>query len=639
MKPFALFIFYWLFFSDFVLAQNTKSITVGEYSTTIKDKRLALIIGNNEYTEVSKLSNPTKDAKAIKTALEACGFDVIIHENGTEKSIKEKVREFSEKLKSYDVGMFYYSGHGVEVNGINYIVPVDIVRTASATDIGEECVATDFILKKMSEAGEVNKTYIMVLDACRNNPFKNIFKDISAETWKQPTVVPSGSITCFAASQGEKAIEGHLHSPYTELFLKHVNTPGLKIEDLFKRIRIDLIELRKSNPQINQEPVEMNKLTTEFYFVPAKDAKIPQADTKPVENKNELATLKILSTADGTIKIDGMQKGAIKANEIKVYNLEPGKYFVQLITDGEQISYTDEVNLSNTKSETLRFDIISKKPNKPQTESNNPETDKIENNTLVISVKGQKLEIYTVDLELITFDEARKTYEKLGAGWRIPTNTELEEMYYQLHKNGKGNFKSEDYWSSSPTSYGNWAIDFKNGSKHNGSSQYTKKYVRLVREYCKNCPRWIYTINENKIIPGRGLAGLEIGMDISSVTKALGIENRTLYNSDISVDAKIYELEDDVFLGIYFDGNKKVRSFRLSTDNFNKNNILKHNFFSFDKNDLISSIGKPLKTDNHYTCTGCKPNYQAETYYYNGISFWICDCNNKVTLLDIDNKE
>jgi uncharacterized caspase-like protein len=617
-------------------AQEFKSITVGEYTTTIKEKRLALVIGNNEYSEVSKLSNPIKDAKAIKTALEACGFDVIIHENGTEKSIKEKVREFSEKLKTYDVGMFYYSGHGIEVNGVNYIAPVDIVRTASATDIAEECVATEYILSKMSEAGRTNKTYIMVLDACRDNPFKNIFKDLGNQTWKAPSVIPSGSITCFAASQGEKAIEGKELSPYTELFLKHMKSPGLKIEDVFKRVRIDLEELKKINPQIAQEPVELNKLTTEFFFLPVNDSKIPQADTKPVENKNDLATLKILSTADGTIKIDGVQKGSIKANDVKVYDLKPGKYIVQLFTDGDNLPLNEEIYLSAAKTETLKFDILSKNPNKPQTESNKAETDKIENNTLVISVKGQKLEIYTVDLEQITFDEARKTYEKLGAGWRIPTNSELEEMYYQLHNNGKGNFKSEDYWSSSPTSYGNWAIDFKNGSKHNGSSQNTKKYVRLVREYCKNCPRWIYAINENKIIPGRGLAGLEIGMDISSVTNALGIESRTSYNSNISVDAKMYELEDDVFLGIYFDGNKKIKGFRLFTNNFNKNNILKHNFFSFDKNDLISSIGKPLKTDNHYTCTGCKPNYQAETYYYNGISFWICDCNNKVTLLDID---
>ena len=334
-------------------AQEFKSITVGEYKTTIKDKRLALVIGNNEYEE-NKLSNPVKDAKAIKSALEACGFDVIIHENGTEKSIKEKVREFSEKLKNYDVGMFYYSGHGVELNGINYIVPIDIVHNATAADIAEECIATEFILSKMGEAGRTNKTYIMVLDACRDNPFKNIFKDLGNQTWKAPSVVPSGSITCFAASQGEKAIEGKDLSPYTELFLKHMKSPGLKIEDVFKRVRIDLEELKKNNPQLAQEPVEMNKLTTDFYFVPAREGTNPP-DTKP---DNELATLKIFSTADGTIKIDGVQKGAIKSNKILIINNLPrGDHFVQLITsDGN--SKTETVKIISSDPVTIKFENI-----------------------------------------------------------------------------------------------------------------------------------------------------------------------------------------------------------------------------------------------------------------------------------------
>jgi hypothetical protein len=208
-----------LLFINLFAQYSGKSITVGEYFTTIKDKRLALVIGNNDYSEVSKLSNPINDAKAIKNALEACGFEVMTLENGTEKSIKEKVREFSEKLKSYDVGLFYYSGHGIEVNGVNYIAPVDIVREATANDIAEECVATEFILSKMGEAGQTNKTYIMVLDACRDNPFKNIFKDLGNQTWKAPSVVPSGSITCFQHRKEKKPSRAMYSVPILNYFL------------------------------------------------------------------------------------------------------------------------------------------------------------------------------------------------------------------------------------------------------------------------------------------------------------------------------------------------------------------------------------------------------------------------------------
>ena len=437
-----------LLLSNLIFAQNTKSITVGEYQTTIKDKRLALVIGNNDYSEVSKLSNPINDAKAIKNALEACGFEVMTLENGTEKSIKEKVREFSEKLKSYDVGLFYYSGHGIEVNGVNYIAPVDIVREATANDIAEECVATEFILSKMGEAGQTNKTYIMVLDACRDNPFKNIFKDLGNQTWKAPSVVPSGSITCFAASQGEKAIEGNVLSPYTELFLEHITTPGLRIEDVFIRVRNDLAELKKRNAQIIQEPVEVNKLNSVFYFVPLKDDKTTQNNSIPEENKKELSTLKILSTANGTIKIDGELKGSIKKNEIKVFKLEPGEYFVQLFTEIDNIPYNEEIKLSASITKTLKFEIISKNQNISKTVPDKSEPGKIDNNNLVINIEGKNLEVYHKNLGEMKWQDAKKSCEKLGAGWRLPTYSEYEHLWKNLHSKGKGDFKSGWYYDN-----------------------------------------------------------------------------------------------------------------------------------------------------------------------------------------------
>jgi hypothetical protein len=467
-----------------ISAQDYKSISVGGYSTTIKDKRLALVIGNNEYSEISKLSNPIKDAKAIKTALEACGFDVIIHENGTKKSIKEKVREFSEKLKSYDVGMFYYSGHGIEVNGVNYIAPVDIVSEASANDIVEECVATEFILSKMGEAGRTNKTYIMVLDACRNNPFKNIFKDFGSQTWKAPSVVPSGSITCFAASQGEKAIEGKELSPYTELFLKHMKSPGLKIEDVFKRVRIDLEELKINNPQLTQEPVEMNKLTTNFYFVPSKDEITIKPQTDPEVKITDLATLKILSTVNGTIKIDGELKGSIKENEIKIFKLEPGEYFVQLFTEKDNIPFDEEITLSAAKTETIKFDVKITSQNNPKKEPDILKTNNEEKNKLVINIDGKNLEVYPKKLGEMKWQDAEKLCEKLGAGWRLPNHVEYVAMMELLRRNGKWEIKSDWYFEQ----YGYLILLFPDGRYFLGGNhsenpyKRAKAYVRPVRD-------------------------------------------------------------------------------------------------------------------------------------------------------------
>jgi hypothetical protein len=435
-----------LIFSKNSIAQ--KSITVGEYSTTIKDKRLALVIGNNEYKYLSKLHSPGFDAKYMKMALQACGFEVIYLEDGTKESIETSIDIFSKKLKSYDVGLIYYSGHGAEINGVTYLVPVDMISTSSLADIEYKCVKTKWPMEKMAEAGNENKTYIMILDACRNNPFLDITKSTVVGCWTKPQSTPVGSIICFAASNGEQASQGDSLSPYTQLMLKHMKTPGLNLEGVFKKVRIDLTEMRKLNPKLNMVPVEENKLTTEFYFVPAREGENPEPDTKPGNVNTELATLKIFSTADGTIKIDGVQKGSIKANDVKIYDLKPGNYIVQLITDGDNVSFNKEVNLTAAKTEILNFEI----PNK--TESNKQETTSVVENGRIIKVNGQNIEFYPEDLGLMSWQDAEKACEKLGDGWRLPTTREIVEFWDICYKNKKKYFKEGWYYDND----GNYTI-------------------------------------------------------------------------------------------------------------------------------------------------------------------------------------
>jgi hypothetical protein len=183
--------------------------------------------------------------------------------------------------------MFYFSGQGYDVNGINYIVPVDF----TTNDTLEKCVASDYVLSKMAEAGQINKTYIMMLDVCRNNPFK---KNQDNNTLREASIAPPGSIICYAASPDQILFEGKELSPYTELFLKHIKTAGLKIEDIFKRVRTDLLEMKKNNPNLSQEPVEMNKLMNDFYFVPANSLKGDQF----VHKNNKKKSLNNNSDAD-----------------------------------------------------------------------------------------------------------------------------------------------------------------------------------------------------------------------------------------------------------------------------------------------------------------------------------------------------
>jgi tetratricopeptide (TPR) repeat protein len=226
----------------------------------LADKRLALVVGNAAYKD-NALKNPLNDARAMQTILKTCGFEVILLENVTSKTLTEQVQIFSSKLKNYGSGLFFYAGHGIEINGVNYILPTDVKSDLNQATIDKKCVKTDWIQENMVKSAGEGKCHILILDACRENPFASQL-GVLQETWSIPKNVPLGVITCYATSQGATAADGIGNNGlYTSVLLKHIKTPGLTIEQVFKRVRIDL------KKQGGQEPIESTKLTQDFYFI------------------------------------------------------------------------------------------------------------------------------------------------------------------------------------------------------------------------------------------------------------------------------------------------------------------------------------------------------------------------------------
>ncbi|MDD5713060.1 MAG: caspase family protein, partial [Smithellaceae bacterium] len=214
-------------------AAEGRSVDVKAREAAVAEHRIALVIGNSAY-RMGALRNPVNDARAVAATLRDLGFSV---EERTDLSYQEMGRaivRFGQAIRRNSVALFYYAGHGLQVQGSNYLVPVD----AQIHDEGEvqfAAVNAGLILAKMEEAK--NPVNIVILDACRDNPYARSWKRSSGGRGLAKMDAPVGSIIAYAAGPGETADDGRGNNGlYTESLVRQMKTPGLKIEDVFKRV-------------------------------------------------------------------------------------------------------------------------------------------------------------------------------------------------------------------------------------------------------------------------------------------------------------------------------------------------------------------------------------------------------------------
>ena len=205
------------------------------------EKRLALVIGNAEYVgKGNTLRNPVNDANDVSTKLKALDFDVTTLRNGSKLEMKDAIHQFSVKAKNSDVALFYYSGHGLQSEGQNYMMPVD-AEPDSPADIEYSCYPLNQLLDKLDESNCPMK--IVVLDACRNNPFTRGWYRSSAEDGLASVNPPRGTFITFATAAGSKALDGTgRNSPYTNAFLETLDVPNLTLFDFFNTVGQQVLE-------------------------------------------------------------------------------------------------------------------------------------------------------------------------------------------------------------------------------------------------------------------------------------------------------------------------------------------------------------------------------------------------------------
>ena len=217
-----------------------------------EEQRTALVIGNSTYRE-TPLRNPVNDARAMGKTLGALGFTVLAHENANKRTMEAAIIEFGRRLAEGGVGFFYYAGHGLQVRGRNYLVPVDAdIDSEAITRIA--AVDVDLLLEQMAEAK--NRVNIVILDACRNNPFERKLR--GASRGLAAVDAARGTLVAYATAPGSVAADGDgSNGLYTEELLQALQVPGLKVEEVFKRVRVNVANRSKGS----QTPWESSSLT------------------------------------------------------------------------------------------------------------------------------------------------------------------------------------------------------------------------------------------------------------------------------------------------------------------------------------------------------------------------------------------
>lgn len=302
-----------LFFVPFALAIF--------FATTLQaGSRTALVIGNDRYESAAgALRNSGNDAKAVARALRQLNFSVIERHDVTRDQLLKALGEFRKTLSDAEVGLFYYAGHGLSVDGANYLVPIKSGFGADASDdvaqrlqAETRLVNAEQIVADMSSGGA--GCNLVILDACRNTPLarSRSTRSLATRGGLAEMTPPAGSLIAFATDAGRVAFDGDgANGLYTEELLKHLQTPGLTIEQVFKRTRAGVLK-RSGGGQL---PAEYSRLFGEDIFLagsasepaaslPAASSSSAEATSPPKPNPVEEALAKLRELPDGDEKVN-----------------------------------------------------------------------------------------------------------------------------------------------------------------------------------------------------------------------------------------------------------------------------------------------------------------------------------------------
>ena len=252
---------FWLIFAAAVAIISVRSPALAEH-------RIALVVGNSKYVNAPELVNPKNDARAVAAALRRDEFEVILGIDLNVDNMRQTLRKFAGQLERADVGLFYYAGHGLQINGQNFLVPVD-AKLESLVDLEFETTSLQQVIDLMEKE---TRTTIVLLDACRDNPLaRTLARSLSAtrsvSIGRGLAIVEAhaGTFIAYATSPGSVALDGvGAHSPFTAGLLNYIEKPGLEVGQMMRRVRVMVRKLTENK----QTPWDHSSLVGDFYFEP-----------------------------------------------------------------------------------------------------------------------------------------------------------------------------------------------------------------------------------------------------------------------------------------------------------------------------------------------------------------------------------
>jgi TPR repeat protein len=231
-------------------------------------KRRALVIGNDSYRFISKLSNAREDARAVAENLTKVGYTVTLRTDVAEKEMKAAIRTFKSQVEAGDEVAFFYAGHGIQLENTNYLIPIDVAGD-TIEQVKDEAIPLQRILDDMADRRA--KLTLALIDACRDNPFKSAGRSIGQGRGLAPTTAATGQMVVFSAGTGQQALDNlgpadkDRNGIFTRVFIREMSTPDRTVDAVVRQVRNEVVRMAKSVGH-EQVPAIYDQVVGEFYF-------------------------------------------------------------------------------------------------------------------------------------------------------------------------------------------------------------------------------------------------------------------------------------------------------------------------------------------------------------------------------------